>query len=71
MKRPGLGTCELDALTPPAPASALEIQVTGDHFVNGSGEAIRLIGVNRSGSEYACSGPDGQGGNGYGFARPT
>jgi endoglucanase len=48
-------------------AGGLDIAVSGNHFVDGNGEAIRLIGVNRSGSEYACSGPDGQGGFGYAF----
>jgi hypothetical protein len=50
-----------------ASASALEIAVSGNHFVDGSSKPVRLIGVNRSGSEYACSGRDGQGGFGYGF----
>lgn len=50
-----------------APAEALEIGVSGNHLVDAKGKTMRLIGVNRSGSEYACSGPDGQGGNGYAF----
>jgi endoglucanase len=54
------------ALAAPS-APALEIGVSGNHFVDGGGQTVRLIGVNRSGSEYACSGPDGQGGNGYAF----
>ncbi len=37
----------------------------GNHLVNANGKNVRLIGVNRSGSEYSCSGPDGQGGHGY------
>src|SRR5207248_2541066 len=44
---------------------ALSIRVAGNHLVNAKGKAVRLIGVNRSGSEYSCSGPDGQGGLGY------
>jgi hypothetical protein len=32
----------------------------GNHFVNGSGQTIRLLGVNRSGTEYMCI-------NNYGF----
>jgi endoglucanase len=48
-------------------ASALDISVSGNHFVDGNGKVVRLIGVNRSGSEYACSGPDGEGGFGYAF----
>jgi endoglucanase len=49
------------------PASALEIKVSGNHLVRGDGKAVRLIGVNRSGSEYACAGDDGTGRHGYGF----
>jgi endoglucanase len=48
-------------------ATALRIKVKGNHFVNGKGKPVRLIGVNRSGSEYSCSGDDGAGGHGYGF----
>lgn len=33
----------------------LSIQVVGNDFVNGQGRTIRLIGVNRSTFEYACS----------------
>ena len=50
-----------------APASALKISVKGNHLVDGRGKTVRLIGVNRSGSEYSCSGDDGAGGNGYDF----
>ena len=37
-----------------AAAPPLSIAVSGNHLVNGSGQAIRLLGVNRSGTEYAC-----------------
>ena len=30
------------------------IRVSGNHLVDGDGMRIRLIGVNRSGAEYAC-----------------
>ncbi len=53
------------ALAPPA--GAISIDVSGNHFVDAKGKQLRLIGVNRSGSEYSCSGDDGQGGHGYGF----
>lgn len=56
--------CSTAAL-PPASASALSIDVSGNHFVDGKGKRVRLIGVNRSGSEYSCAGDDGQGGHGY------
>jgi len=48
-------------------ASALSISVDGDRLVDATGKTVRLIGVNRSGSEYSCSGDDGQGGRGYAF----
>ena len=35
-------------------ATPLSISVSGNHLVNGSGQPIRLFGVNRSGTEYAC-----------------
>ena len=40
-------------------AVSLSIRITGNHFVDGAGTPIRLLGVNRSGSEYECS--DGHG----------
>jgi hypothetical protein len=45
-----------------SPASAsepLSIRIVGNHFVDGSGRPVRLLGVNRSGSEYECV--DGRG----------
>jgi hypothetical protein len=47
-------------------AQALSIAVSGNHLVNNGGKKVRLIGVNRSGSEYSCAGDDGRGGHGYG-----
>jgi endoglucanase len=44
----------------PASASARALSVSGNHLVNESGHQIRLLGVSRSGSEYACA-------DGYGF----
>ena len=38
---------------------ALSIRVAGNHFVDGSGHPVRLLGVNRSGTEYMCM--DGRG----------
>jgi endoglucanase len=37
-----------------AQASGLSVRIVGNHFVDGSGRTVRLLGVNRSGSEYAC-----------------
>ena len=34
--------------------AALALVVTGNHLVNGAGKTVRLLGVNRSGLEYAC-----------------
>lgn len=37
------------------PASAAAgIRVSGNHLVNDAGKTVRLLGVNRSGLEYAC-----------------
>ncbi len=35
-------------------AAPLSIAISGDHFVNGAGQPIRLLGVNHPSSEYAC-----------------
>jgi endoglucanase len=35
-------------------AAPLSISVSGNHLVNGSGQTIRLLGVDRPGTEYAC-----------------
>jgi hypothetical protein len=53
----GLVLCLL--VVAPRPLSAastppLSIAVVGNHFVNGAGQTIRLLGVNREGTEYAC-----------------
>lgn len=40
------GSAEADA--------PLAIRISGNHFVNGSGESVQLVGVNRSSTEYAC-----------------
>ena len=53
-----LGAMLCMVLTPPPlaalDATPLAITVVGNHFVNGSGQTIRLLGVNREGTEYAC-----------------
>src|SRR5437879_1393567 len=41
-------------------AATLSIAVQGNHFVNGSGQTMRLLGANRSGAQYMC---DSAGGN--------
>src|ERR1700737_3360223 len=35
-------------------ATPLSIGVSGNHLVDGNGATVRLLGVNRSGTEYAC-----------------
>jgi len=42
------------APAPPPPASGLSIRVVGNKLVNGSGQTVRLLGVNRPGGEYSC-----------------
>ena len=37
-----------------AQAAGLSVRIVGNHFVDGGGRPVRLLGVNRSGSEYAC-----------------
>ena len=37
-----------------AAAAPLSIAIKGNHFVNGAGQTIRLLGVNHPSSEYAC-----------------
>src|SRR3989442_1869971 len=40
--------------SPPAAASSLGIRASGPFLVSATGEALRLAGVNRLGTEYAC-----------------
>jgi hypothetical protein len=54
-----LAVCLGAILSPPA-ASALGLSVSGNQLVDESGQPIRLLGVSRSGSEYACA-------EGFGF----
>jgi hypothetical protein len=37
-------------------AVALSIAISGNHFVNGAGQTVRLLGVDREGTEYAAAG---------------
>src|SRR2546427_9873851 len=48
------GLAVMAAPSPGLAASPLSISVSGNHLINGSGQTIRLLGVNRSGTEYAC-----------------
>jgi len=40
--------------TPSRTAVALKVRVSGNHLVNGAGSTVRLLGANRSGTQYAC-----------------
>jgi hypothetical protein len=40
--------------TTPPPAGSLSVRVSGNKLVNSSGSTVKLVGVNRSGGEYAC-----------------
>ena len=40
-------------------AAGLSVRIAGNHFVDGSGRTIRLLGVNRSGTEYECMANNG------------
>lgn len=51
----------------PAAARPSPIHVDGHRLADARGKTVRLVGVDRSGSEYACSGPVAGGGYGYGF----
>jgi endoglucanase len=54
----GIAFATLAALLAQAPVSAaqtpLSIAISGNQFVNGSGQPIRLLGVNHASFEYAC-----------------
>jgi endoglucanase len=43
----------------PVQTSVFGLRVSGNHLLNGAGRPIRLLGVNRSGTEYSCM--DGNG----------
>jgi endoglucanase len=45
----------------PEISTPLSISIVGNHFVNGVGQTIRLLGVDRPGTEYACE-------QGWGFS---
>src|SRR3989475_10412990 len=48
------GLALMAAPSPGFTASPLPISGSGNHLIKGSGQTIRLLGVNRSGTEYAC-----------------
>ena len=46
--------CALFLAPASASAAPLSIKVEGNHFVDGEGQTIRLLGVDRTSSEYGC-----------------
>jgi endoglucanase len=44
----------LGCVSSKAEAAPLSISISGNHFVDGTGQTIRLLGVNHPSSEYAC-----------------
>jgi endoglucanase len=44
--------------------AGLAIKVSGNHFVDGSGRTIRLLGLNREGPQYMCTGGRAPGSDG-------
>ncbi len=61
------GCASLAAMSTASARSPGAIRVSGHRLIGVDGHTLRLIGVDRSGTEYACSGPDGAGGFGYGI----
>lgn len=43
------------ATIPPAASNGMKISIVGNHFVDANGATLQLRGVNRSGTQYACS----------------
>ena len=50
----GAASAVVLAVTPAHAGTPLSIAVSGNHFVNGSGATVRLLGVNVPSTEYAC-----------------
>ncbi|MHB8692384.1 MAG: cellulase family glycosylhydrolase [Solirubrobacteraceae bacterium] len=70
------GLAVLALTTSPAPPAFARgtgfVHINGARLIGIDGKTLRLIGVNRSGTEYACAGPVNGGGFGYGvFVGPT
>lgn len=51
----------------PAARSARMVSISGNRLLGTDGKSLRLIGVDRSGTEYSCSGAVKGGGFGYGI----
>ena len=56
----------------PAPGTAATgLHASGNKILDASGKPVRLIGVNHSGTEYACVGGGDHGSTGYGIWEPA
>jgi endoglucanase len=55
LSSPGIGSARVRPGTAAdiSPAT-VHVRVVGNHLVNGAGQTVRLLGVDRSGTEYAC-----------------
>ena len=51
----GAASATTTTTTVPGPPSPLAIHVAGNQLVNAAGQRVRLVGVDRSGTEYACA----------------
>jgi len=49
-----MNTCNVPYAVASGPPALRGITVSGNQLLNGDGQPVRLIGVNRSGTEYAC-----------------
>lgn len=54
MRLTTIAACAFLALASPA-LGARAVSVSGNHLVDGNGKPMRLLGANRSGTEYACA----------------
>src|SRR3569623_2870387 len=58
LRRAALIALTLSAIIVAPAAAAPEIHVDGNQLVDGNGQPVRLIGVNRASFEYTCVTPD-------------
>ncbi|MDQ1392361.1 MAG: endoglucanase, partial [Acidimicrobiaceae bacterium] len=50
----GVGLVPVAQAAPAPAAASVVVKVSGNKLVDGLGRPLRLLGVNRSGTEYAC-----------------
>jgi endoglucanase len=44
---------------PPVPSGSLSVRISGNRFIDSNGNTVRLLGANRSGTQYTCMDGDG------------